>query len=44
MSLGEDKNKTVDGKRGFKYQRYGHFQAGCPNKRAPLFRKIEEIN
>ena len=35
--------RQLDGKRCFKCQGYGHFQADCPNRRVPL-KEIEEID
>ena len=36
--------KKLDGKRCFKWQRYGHFQADCLNRRALTIKEIKEIN
>ena len=35
--------KKLDGKRCFKCQSYGHFQADCPNIRALTIKEIKEI-
>jgi len=36
--------KQLDGKRCFKCQGYGHFQANCPNRRVLTLREMEEID
>jgi len=36
--------KQLDGKRCFKCQGYGHFQADCPNRRVLTLREMEEID
>jgi len=36
--------KQLDGKRCFKCQGYGHFQADCPNRRVLTLREMEDID
>jgi len=36
--------KNLNGKGYFKCQGYGHFQVGCPNRRALTIREIKEVN
>ena len=51
-AVNKDKGKVIvkefprqlDGKRCFKCQGYGHFQADCPNRRVLTLKQIEEID